>query len=99
MTRTFSNVHFGFCWIPGLSPALFEQMLSQIIDWVPVNKMLVGMDCGSVESLCGTTLITREVIADVLAKKVDSGDISWRAASTLAHRILHDNGAALFVEN
>jgi hypothetical protein len=96
MARTYANVHFGFCWIPGLSPALYERMLSEMIDLLPANKMLVGMDCGGIEVFYGTTLVTREILAKVLAKKVDDGQLSRRAAQTVAHRILHDNGARLF---
>lgn len=96
MARTYANVHFGFCWIPGLSTALATRMMDEMFDIVPANKMLVGMDCGSIESFYGTTVMTRDIIARVLARKVDDGLISRRAASTLAHRVLHDNAAKLF---
>ena len=96
MARTFANVHFGFCWMIGLSPALARRLMDEMFDLVPANKMLVGMDCGSPENFYGTTVMTRDAVASVLASKVDSGLISRRAATTLAHRFLHDNGLAMF---
>jgi hypothetical protein len=96
MARTFANVHFGFCWIPGLSPALATRLMDEMFDLLPASKMLVGMDCGTIEAFYGTTVVTREIIAKVLANKVDSGLISRRAAATVANRLLHDNGVNLF---
>lgn len=96
MARTFPNVHFGFCWMPGLSVALAERLMDEMFDMIPANKMLNGMDCGHVESFYGTTVITRELVAKVLARKVDSGLISLRAARTIACRFLHDNAVNLF---
>jgi len=96
MARTYINVHYGFCWIPGLSPALATRMMDEMFDLLPANKMLVGMDCGTIEAFYGTTVVTREIIAKVLAGKVDSGLMSRRAATTVAHRLLHDNGVNLF---
>jgi hypothetical protein len=96
MARSLANVHFGFCWMPGLSVALAGRLMDEMFDILPANKMLNGMDCGSVESFYGTTLITLELVARVLAAKVDSGLISMRAARTLARRFLHDNAVHLF---
>jgi predicted TIM-barrel fold metal-dependent hydrolase len=96
MARTYANVYFGFCWLPGLSPALATRMMDEMFDLLPASKMMIGMDCGTVEAFYGTTIVTREIIAKVLAGKVDSGLISRRAATTVANRILHDNGVNLF---
>jgi hypothetical protein len=96
MARTYSNVHFGFCWMPGLSIGLAERLMNEMFDMLPANKMLNGMDCGHPESFYGTTVITKELVAKVLAAKVDSGWISLRAAKTIARRFLHDNAVNLF---
>jgi len=96
MARSYANVHFGFCWMPGLSPALATRLMDEVFDLVPASKVLVGMDAGNIETFYGTALVTREITAKVLAKKVDDGTISRRAAETLAHRFLHDNANALF---
>ena len=96
MARTFPNIHFGFCWIPALSHALAKRLMDEMFDMVPANKLLIGMDSGSIEAFYGTTLITRELVAQVLASKVDSGLISRRAAANIARRFLHDNALALF---
>lgn len=96
MARTFANVHFGFCWMIALSPALARRLMDEMFDLIPANKMLVGMDCGSPESFYGTNVMTRETTAQVLAGKVDAGLISRRAAKHLAQRFFHDNGLAMF---
>jgi hypothetical protein len=96
LARTYTNIHFGFCWMPGLSPALAARLMDEMFDMLPANKMLIGMDCGHAESFYGTAVLTRELIAKVLAAKVDSGLISMRAARTIAQRILHDNAVNLF---
>lgn len=96
MARSFPNVYFGMCWLPGLSVALAERLLDEVFDCVPANKIMTGMDAGTVENFYGTALVTRELTAKVLAKKVDEGHISRRAAHTVAHRYLHDNALEVF---
>lgn len=70
--------------------------MAEVFDLVPANKVLVGMDCGTAEGVCGTTLVTRQCLARVLAAKLDSGLVSRQGAATLVRRFLHDNAVAIF---
>jgi len=96
MARTYANVYCGFCGMPNCSPTLATRLMDEMLEIIPANKVLFGIDVGGPEVLYGTTLASREIIAKVLAGKVDSGQISRRAGTTLAHRLLQDNGARLF---
>lgn len=89
-------MYFGFCWMPGLSVALAERLMHEMLDMNPANKMLNGMDRGSVESFYGTPVITKELVAKVLAAKVDSDLVSIRAAKTMVRRFLHDKAVNVF---
>ena len=91
LTRTYRNCYFNLCWMPVLSAALGRRMLSEAIDMLPRNKILIGSDCGTTEAFVGAARLIRSVCAEVLAEKVDRGQFSLAVARELARAILYDN--------
>ena len=96
MARTYRNCYFDMCWTPLLSPTLGRHILASAIDMVPMNKIIIGTDCGSAECFFGTARLVRQVLFDVLHEKVQSGQFSEEVARTLARAILYDNACEFF---
>ncbi|MCM8759563.1 MAG: amidohydrolase [Candidatus Omnitrophica bacterium] len=91
MARTFRNCYFDISWTPLLSQTLGRRILSEALDMVPVNKILVGTDCGTAECFAGTVLLLKNVLYDVLAEKVTKKEFNLETAKSIAKSILWDN--------
>ena len=74
--------------------------LHQLIDTVPGNKILgFGGDFLHVEGAYAHCKMAREITADVLADKVEAGDLPEDHAAFLLERILYGNGKDLFTRS
>lgn len=96
MARSFANVYFNFAWTPLLSASLAKRQLSEMLEIIPANKMLLGLDTGTAESCYGAALLTRRMLAEVLAEKVADGAFAFHDAEVVAHRLLRDNAEEVF---
>jgi predicted TIM-barrel fold metal-dependent hydrolase len=91
------NCYADLCWLHIISPSMARLHLHQLIDTVPGNKILgFGGDFMHVEGAYAHCKMAREITADVLADKVEAGDLPEGHAAFLLERILHDNGHELF---
>jgi hypothetical protein len=66
-------------------------MLSEAIDMLPANKILIGTDTGTAEAFLGTVRLTRSLLTDVLEEKVREGQFDAEVAMRAAKAILLDN--------
>lgn len=97
LAKNFPNVYADLCWIPAVSPRVATRTLHEWIETVPANKILfAGGDSNYVEGAYGHWKVARRIATDVLAEKVERGEISEDEALWLARRILRDNAADLF---
>jgi hypothetical protein len=97
--KVFANVNVDFCWIPIVSPALSRRALSEYLETLPSNKIIVfGGDYFYAELTYAHAKMARKVVAQVLAAKVENGFCSETEALELGRRLLYDNAAALFFE-
>ena len=97
LAKNFPNVYVDMSWMHIISPAKARTALSEWLDEVPVNKILgFGGDYLAVEGAYGHSVIARDNIARVLAKKVDQGDYSLEQAKKYASWILRENPRRLF---
>jgi hypothetical protein len=96
LAKTFSNVYLDFNWVPLVSPAVAKRALAEWIETVPGNKLTWGGDCQHVEACYGHVLYAKEVVAGVLAEKVESGYFGEKVASDLARKIFRDNARELY---
>lgn len=79
-----------------VSASLARRQLSEMIEIVPANKMLIGLDTGTAESCYGAAVLTRQILAEVLAEKVADGAFTRHAAEVVANRLLKDNAEEVF---
>jgi predicted TIM-barrel fold metal-dependent hydrolase len=94
------NCYADLCWLHIISPSMARFHLHQLIDTVPGNKILgFGGDFLHVEGAFAHSQMAREITADVLADKVEAGDLPEDHAAFLLERILYGNGKDLFTKN
>jgi uncharacterized protein len=94
--RHVNHVWIDSVWLPTLSPTLARRALNVWLEMVPSNRILWGADCNHAEGIYGATVVTRDVVAEVLAEKVEREELSESDAARIGRQILRDNALALF---
>ena len=57
-------------WLPTISPTMARRALHEWLEVMPSDRILWGADCNHAEGIYGATVVTRAVLADVLAEKI-----------------------------
>lgn len=96
LAREFPNCYFNLCWTPVLSRELGRRMLSEAIDMLPADKILIGTDTGTAEAFLGTVRLIRTLLTEVLEEKAREGQFGVEVAERLACSILLDNPLAFY---
>lgn len=96
--KGFGNVWLNLCWTHIISQRFVVAALDEAIDLIPMNKILgFGGDYGMpVEKVYGHLVMAREDIAEVLTKRIASGQMTESKAIGIAHQWLWDNPKALY---
>ena len=89
--REFRNCYFNLAWTPLLSRSLGRRLLSEAIDMLPANKILIGTDTGTAEAFLGTVRLVRDLLAEVLEEKVRERQFDAEVATRAVKAILLDN--------
>jgi hypothetical protein len=63
---------------------------------MPSDHLMWGADCNHAEGIYGATEFTRRCVAEVLAEKIDRGDLREDHALRIGKQILRDNALQLF---
>lgn len=97
LAKNFQNVYIDMCWMHIISPSRAMSALDEWLDEVPVNKIMgFGGDFLCVEGSYGHSVMARDNVARVLAKKVNDGVYVMDEAKKYANWILRDNPKRLF---
>ena len=100
LAKNFANVTADITWLPIISPAIARQLLHELIETVPSNKIMAfGGDSMTVEMAYGHARMTRQLMTRVLSEKIAEGYLDEDEAIVLAQRMLRDNPASLFKLN
>jgi predicted TIM-barrel fold metal-dependent hydrolase len=95
--KSWPNVYLNMCWSQNLSPAMARAQLAEMLECVPVNKILAyGGDSRDLENTIGDLEIAKENCAVVLAEKVLNGCFTEADAIQYAQRILRTNAVELY---
>lgn len=94
--RHSSHVWIDSCWLPTLSFYTGKRAYHEWLDAAPSNRILWGADCVHAEGIYGATEFTRRCLAEVLAEKVDRGELRDEYAKRIGRQILRDNALELF---
>jgi len=100
IAKAFPNVYLDLCWAWAMNPAQMERILSEWLSGVPHNKIFgYGGDTGSPFPMVGYALQARRGIANVLERKVESGEYDLATARRVASRIMHENAQEVYALN
>jgi predicted TIM-barrel fold metal-dependent hydrolase len=91
-----SHVWIDSCWLPTLSYSTAKRAFHEWLEMMPSNKIMWGADCNHAEGIYGATEFTRRCLAEVLAEKVERGDLLEEHALRIGKQILRDNALELF---
>ncbi|MFT4637379.1 MAG: putative TIM-barrel fold metal-dependent hydrolase [Verrucomicrobiales bacterium] len=90
------NVWIDSVWLPTLSYTTAKRAYHEWLEVMPSDRIMWGADTVQAEGIYGATEFTRRAIAEVLAEKVDRGDLQKDHALRIGKQILRDNALKLF---
>ena len=96
--KNLPNVSLNLTWCPIISQVQTVRALDEIIDLVPVNKIIAfGGDYRvSVQKVYGHLVMAREVVAAALARRVEAGGFDMAEALRIAGMWFYDNPAGIY---
>ena len=90
------NVWIDSCWLPLLSYEMAKRAFHEWLDVVASDRITWGADAEYAEGIYGATETTRRVLGEVLAERVDDGNLREEDALRIGRQILRDNALKLF---
>lgn len=97
LTHNYRNVYPDLCWVPLISTSACERFLSEALEVGDSMRFCWGCDTWTAEESFGAMLAVKQVIANTLTRKIDSGMMDTEYAAMLAKRILFDNAKELYL--
>jgi uncharacterized protein len=94
--KQFSNVYMDLVWLPQISRTAAIRTLHEMLDAVPYNKICWGGDVVRIDDAVGSLELAKDVVATVLAERIEKGWMDEALAFDIARHIFHDNAIALF---
>jgi len=96
--KSLPNVTLNLVWCPIISQVQTVRALNEIIDMVPINKIIAfGGDYRvCVQKVYGHLVIAREAVSAVLAKRIEQGDFDREYAMHLAELWFYDNPVRIY---
>ncbi len=96
LSKMFPNVYLDLVWLPQISREEAVNALDVMLDCVPYNKFFWGGDCGLIEESVGSLTFARDVVSEVLAKRVKRGLMTDKVALEIVDRIFRENAIKVF---
>jgi predicted TIM-barrel fold metal-dependent hydrolase len=94
--RHHNHVWIDSVWLPTISYTMAKRAFHEWLEVMPSSRIMWGADCTHAEGIYGATEYTRRCLAEVLAEKVDRGDLTEEDAQRIGKQVLRDNALALF---
>ena len=96
VTRHSKHVWIDSVWLPTISFTAAKRAYHEWLEVMPSDRILWGADCNHAEGIYGATEMTRRCLAEVLAEKVERGDLLEEHALRIGRQVLRDNALKLF---
>jgi predicted TIM-barrel fold metal-dependent hydrolase len=96
LMRHGSHVWLDSVWLPTISYTTAKRAFHEWLEVMPSDRIMWGADANHAEGIYGATEFTRRCLAEVLAEKVDHGDLQEEHAVHVGRQILRENALALF---
>jgi hypothetical protein len=94
--KMFPNVYLDLVWLPQISREAAVRGLDEMLDTVPNNKFFWGGDCHFIEESVGSLAFGKDIVAKVLAMRVERGVMTEALAKEVARQIFRDNAIRFF---
>ncbi|MEX2285473.1 MAG: amidohydrolase family protein [Planctomycetaceae bacterium] len=94
--RHSGHVWIDSVWMPTLSYTMAKRAFHEWLEVMPSSRIMWGADCVHAEGIYGATEFTRMCLAEVLAEKVDRGDLTKEHAEQIGRQIMRENALELF---
>jgi predicted TIM-barrel fold metal-dependent hydrolase len=96
--KNLPNVTLNLTWCPIISQVQTRRSLDELLDLVPVNKVIAfGGDYRvAVQKVYGHLVMAREVVAAALADRIAAGDFDREEALRIAHLWFVDNPTRVY---
>ncbi|MEW5900557.1 MAG: amidohydrolase family protein [Acidobacteriota bacterium] len=94
--KMFPNVYLDLVWLPQISREAAVRGLDEMFDTVPYNKFFWGGDCHFIEESAGSLIFGKDVVAQVLALRVERGLMTENLAREVALQIFRRNAIRFF---
>lgn len=91
-----SHVWVDSVWLPTISFTMAKRAFHEWLEVMPSNRILWGADGHHAEGIYGATVLTRRCLAEVLAEKVEAGDLREEDAVRIGRQVLRENALELF---
>ncbi|MFO1500757.1 MAG: amidohydrolase family protein [Verrucomicrobiota bacterium] len=92
----FRNVWIDSVWLPTISFTMARRAYQEWLDVVPSNRIMWGADCHQAEGIYAATAVTRRVLAEALAEKVQRGELRQDHALRICRQVMRENALELF---
>jgi len=96
LVKMFPNVYLDLVWLPQISVSRACIAFDEILDCVPYNKIMWGGDCRFIEESVGSLNFGKEVVIEVLSRRVAGKQMSLEMAKEILKKIFRENAAELF---
>jgi hypothetical protein len=94
--KMFPNVYLDLVWLPQISRESAVKGLDEMLDGVPYNKLFWGGDCHFIEESTGSLEFGKDVVAEVLAARVERKLMTEEVARDVALEIFRENAIRFF---
>jgi predicted TIM-barrel fold metal-dependent hydrolase len=94
--KMFPNVFLDLVWLPQISRQEAVHALDEMLDAVPYNKFFWGGDCAFIEESTGSLEFGKEVVAEVLAKRIQRGLLTRDVAEEMIQSVFRQNAIQVF---
>jgi predicted TIM-barrel fold metal-dependent hydrolase len=94
--KMFPNVYLDLVWLPQISREEAVNSLDVMLDCVPYNKFFWGGDCGLIEESVGSLEFAKDVVSEVLTKRVNRGLLTEDLALEIIDGIFRENAIEVF---
>jgi predicted TIM-barrel fold metal-dependent hydrolase len=92
----FKNVWIDCNWLPMVSYSTARQAFQEWLDLIPTNRIMWGSDSKSAEEIYGAAKLMRACWAEVLAERVQHGDLNEQQAQRIGRQVLRENALEMF---
>jgi hypothetical protein len=94
--KMFPNVYLDIVWLPQISREEAVTALDVMLDCMPYNKFFWGGDCALIEESTGSLEFGKDVVVEVLSKRIQRGLLTEDVAIDIARSMFRENAIETF---